>query len=130
MGNFTYANKNGNGDENSGDGYKYRGRGLFQLTGRYNYTKFNQFYQANFDADRDFVNNPGEVASDTKIAVISALWYYKTRVLSNVQIDGSTSVLEVTTKINHAGQELDKRKTRTQQAKDHIEDCIDHKILD
>lgn len=38
--NIVYTNKIGNGDEKSGDGYKYRGRGLIQLTGKVNYSEF------------------------------------------------------------------------------------------
>lgn len=39
IGNYLYANRNGNGPELSGDGYRYRGRGAIQLTGRFNYEK-------------------------------------------------------------------------------------------
>ena len=129
-GNAAYGDILGNGDEASGDGYKFRGRGLFQLTGRYNYRQFNQFYQANFDAGSDFLNNPSQVASSTKVSVISALWYYKTRVLNRIEIDASTSVEDVTIKINKRKRGLENRKTKTKRAKDHIEDCIDHEIVE
>lgn len=47
--NFVYANRLGNGDESSGDGWKYRGRGLIQLTGKYNYQKFADTVGVNLD---------------------------------------------------------------------------------
>ena len=50
--NRVYAGKNGNGDEASGDGWKYRGRGLIQLTGRANYARFGM------DTDPDAVSQP------------------------------------------------------------------------
>lgn len=39
LANFVYANRNGNGDEHSGDGYRYRGRGILQITGKANYAE-------------------------------------------------------------------------------------------
>lgn len=41
--NFVYANQNGNGNEQSGDGWKYRGRGAIMLTGKYNYEEFRKW---------------------------------------------------------------------------------------
>ena len=73
--------KNKLGNINVGDGYKFRGRGIFQLTGRYNYGKFTDFYKLNYDATKDFETNPELLQSNTEIAVISALWFYKKKVL-------------------------------------------------
>ncbi|QTY25936.1 hypothetical protein [Flavobacterium sp. CS20] len=63
------------GNVNTGDGYKFRGRGIFQLIGRNNYTDFNAFYQDNYDNTVNLVNNPSLLTTDIDIAVISALWY-------------------------------------------------------
>jgi len=67
--NFVYANQNGNGNEKSGDGWKFRGRGALQLTGRYNYLLFSQFIK-----DPEIMNNPDLVA--TKYAFESAMFYF------------------------------------------------------
>lgn len=50
LGNFLYANKNGNGDVASGDGFKYRGGGLIQLTGRANYRAVGQALSLDLEA--------------------------------------------------------------------------------
>lgn len=47
--NKVYANKNGNGPESSGDGWKFRGRGCIQLTGKYNYTEFSKHIKKTLD---------------------------------------------------------------------------------
>lgn len=70
--NKVYANRMGNGDEASGDGWKYRGRGLIQLTGKSNYEAFSKA------TGQDFVNNPDLVASP-EWALSSACWYWKNR---------------------------------------------------
>ena len=63
------ANRMGNGDEASGDGWKYRGRGLIQLTGRANYQAF-----AEWIGDRNVMNDPDLVA--TEYAVHSAVFFW------------------------------------------------------
>lgn len=59
LGNFIYANKNGNGDVASGDGFKYRGGGLIQLTGKGNYDAVGKAL------GRDLVNRPGDIIIET-----------------------------------------------------------------
>ena len=70
--NRVYANRMGNGDEESGDGWKYRGRGLIQLTGKDNYRSFAH------DHGADCVNNP-DIILDPETALKSACWYWKKR---------------------------------------------------
>lgn len=74
--NKVYANRMGNGDEQSGDGWKYRGRGLIQLTGKSNYQRFGQEYSL------DSENNP-DLLLDPEVALISACWYWKRNKLNN-----------------------------------------------
>lgn len=68
--NKVYANRMGNGPESSGDGWKYRGRGFIQLTGKSNYEAFSK------DMDIDAVNNPDLVKDDLSIAIRSAVWFW------------------------------------------------------
>jgi putative chitinase len=69
LGNAVYANVNGNGDEASGDGYKYRGRGLIQLTGRGNYR------DAEVALNRPYITAPELVAMPPD-ACLTAAWYF------------------------------------------------------
>lgn len=70
--NRVYANRMGNGSEASGDGWKYRGRGLIQLTGKFMYESFAKAHGV------DCVNNP-DLLLDSEIALTSACWYWKKR---------------------------------------------------
>jgi len=75
--NRVYANRMGNGDEASGNGYKYRGRGLIQITGKANYALLS-------DATKlDFINKP-ELLEQPKYAVMSACWYWKNAGLNKI----------------------------------------------
>ena len=66
--NKVYSSRMGNGDEASGDGWRFRGRGYIQLTGRNNYAKFDAFVEDNI------LENPDLVA--TKYPLSSAAFYF------------------------------------------------------
>lgn len=67
--NRVYASRMGNGDENSGDGWKFRGRGLIQLTGRHNYTRFAEGLEMSIDDTVAYLETPSG-------AVSSAGWFW------------------------------------------------------
>ena len=77
IGNRVYANRMGNGSEGSGDGYRYRGRGCFQLTGRGNY----QDYANSPLCSGDLMGHP-EWLAQFPGAVKSALWFWQSRKLN------------------------------------------------
>jgi putative chitinase len=87
----VYANRLGNGSEESGDGWKYRGRGLIQLTGKSNYLL------ASAGLDADYVKNPDWVAR-VDGASLTAAWFW-TRILGNELADSSQIDL-ITKRIN------------------------------
>lgn len=70
--NRVYANRMGNGPETSGDGWKYRGRGYFQLTGKDNYRKYSLYA---YNDDR-VVNSPDLVTQPID-AIKTAIWYWE-----------------------------------------------------
>lgn len=95
----VYANRMGNGDEASGDGWKYIGRGLIQLTGKANYVAFDRFLNAN----GEIVSNPDLVAKNKEYAVLTAFFYWDSRKLNNlIDKDGNQYFVckEITKRIN------------------------------
>lgn len=73
--NVVYANRMGNGDTASGDGWSFRGRGLIQLTGKDNYTKCGEGMGV------DFISNP-HLLQEPEGAVGGACWYWDSRNLN------------------------------------------------
>lgn len=104
--NLVYADRMGNGNEASGDGWKYRGRGLIQLTGKSNYQAAST---ALFKNDM-LVDNPDLVSTVPDIAVQTACWYWQKNQL-NVVAD-TANVQVMTQKINGGSQGLDDRQRR------------------
>jgi len=90
----VYAERMGNGTEGSGDGWKFRGRGFIQLTGRNNYSAFDKF------VNEDIMSNPNLVA--TKYPLMSAGWFFHKNKLNIISDKGLTEpvILELTKRIN------------------------------
>lgn len=95
--NRIYANRMGNGPEESGDGWKYRGRGPIQLTGKSNYTKFAQDM---FDDWQNVVENPDWVTADRDFALMSAIWFWNSHNLNHYADIGDIKTM---TKIINGG---------------------------
>jgi putative chitinase len=92
--NKVYANRMANGDEASGDGYKFRGRGYIQLTGRANYTEFGKAI------GEDIATNPDAVSG--KYALLSAAWFWSKNGLNKLADGGATDpvVTSITKRVN------------------------------
>lgn len=92
--NRAYANRLGNGDEASGDGWKYRGRGPIQITGKSNITAFAKKY---VDDWQSIVDNPALISNDKRLALLSAIWFWDTTNLNKYadvkDIKGMTRVI-------------------------------------
>jgi putative chitinase len=101
--NIVYANRMGNGSEKSGEGWKFRGRGIKQLTGKNNYKLFKIFIKD------DVVKNP-ELVSE-KYYFDSAVWYFNSNNIKQIcinSIDEST-IKQVTRKVNGGLNGIDER---------------------
>ena len=90
----VYANRMGNGDENSKEGFTFRGRGYIQLTGKDNYRAFSTFIK------EDCVANPDLVA--TKYPMDSAIWFFDRNKLWDIcdRGPGDDIVTLVTKRVN------------------------------
>lgn len=75
--NRVYGNRMGNGDEQSGDGWKFRGRGLIQLTGRDNYRRCGEAIGLNLEED------PDQVSDNPEVSVMAVGWYWQSNNLNH-----------------------------------------------
>lgn len=106
--NRVYASRMGNGPESSGDGWKYRGRGALQLTGRDNYLAFSKYCNR-----PDVMTNPDLVA--TELAFESAMFFFERNKLWAICDQGvnDASILSVSKKVNGGTHGLEDRKAKT-----------------
>jgi putative chitinase len=105
--NSVYSSRMGNRDENSGDGWRFRGRGIFQITGHSN------VFHAGKALGVDFVKDPDLIATP-KYAALTAGWFWDTHKL-NPPAD-ALDFTKVTRIINGGTIGLDDRIKHTQQA--------------
>lgn len=84
--NRVYANRMGNGPESSGDGWRYRGRGFIQITGKNNYAALGKALK------KDILSNP-DCISSIDAAVESACWFWESNKLSPIAISGKFELL-------------------------------------
>jgi putative chitinase len=105
--NRIYANRMGNGDEASGDGYRYCGRGLIQLTGKSNYKRFADSIDTPLEEVTEFM-------STFEGCIQSACWFWETNNLNRWADAGD--ILTLTKKINGGTLGLAERQAHYQTA--------------
>ena len=90
----VYGGRMGNGPESTGEGYKFRGRGYIQLTGKENYTAFGKAI------GEDILSNPDKVSS--QYALLSAAWFFSKNGLHRMADEGSSDqvVTKITKRVN------------------------------
>lgn len=106
--NRVYANRMGNGDENSGDGYKYRGRGYIQITGKNNYIEFSKYINKT-------VNETIDYCMTDKGALESALFFWKKNDINKFCDDND--IISMTKAVNGGVNGIDDRKNRYEKYK-------------
>ena len=98
--NLVYSNRMGNGNNQSGDGWRYRGRGFIQITGKFNYIDLSA------DMKSDYVSNPDRLLTEAD-AMLSALWFWNDKKL-NLLAD-KDDILKITKIINGGKNGLEHR---------------------
>ncbi len=89
--NVVYSSRMGNGPESSGDGWKFRGRGLIQLTGRSNYTSFAETLEMGLDEAVEYLKTP-------EGAIESAAWFWANNGCN--ELADTDDVAKVTKRVN------------------------------
>jgi predicted chitinase len=98
---YVYADRMGNGGEETRDGYKYRGRGIIQLTGRFNYERYTRIHNtANPNDLKDFIGKPDLITEKLQYGVESAFVYCS---MTNFNLAADEDDIKKTTQIINGG---------------------------
>ncbi len=119
--NRVYANRMGNGPESSGDGWKYRGSGIIQLTGKNNFMRASEsLYGDRFV----LLDRPELVRTDKETAMLCALWFWEEN-----ELEVMTDIVAISKRVNGGTIGLEDRIRRYDRALD-ILDPIDTHVED
>lgn len=110
--NRVYANRMGNGDEDSGDGWLRRGRGLIQLTGTDNYKACSKALNI------DLMKNPDLIVSNAEVCVETACWFWSSKRLN--EWADKDDIITITKRINGGLNGIESRKAILASAKQHL----------
>jgi predicted chitinase len=103
LGNYVYASREGNGDETSGAGFRYRGRGLIQMTFKSKYKILTDEHKKRFPDDpQDFLNNPDIVLNNLEYGVESAFVFWG--VIRGVNLVADSGNVRAVTKAVNGGE--------------------------
>lgn len=91
--NRAYANRIGNGNIASGDGWRFRGRSLKHLTGRSNYRSFTNYHATFWSENINFENNPDLLATSYVYTVRSGVYFWLQNNLATIADQGSTDAV-------------------------------------
>ncbi|WP_166310585.1 glycoside hydrolase family 19 protein [Photorhabdus cinerea] len=101
LGNYVYANRMGNGSEDSGDGYLYRGRGIIQLTGKHMYAEISRIYLAyNANSSVNLIDNPDLITTDITIGLETAFAFW---ISKNINVAADSDDIKRVTKLVNGG---------------------------
>jgi putative chitinase len=106
--NRVYANRMGNGPPESGDGWRYRGSGIIQLTGYNNFAAASKYL---YSDELILLDRPEFVREDKEVAILCALWYWEQNRLSSVE-----DIREVSRIVNGGENGLEDRIERYERA--------------
>ena len=110
--NLVYGSRMGNGDPSTGDGYRYRGRGLIQLTGKDNYSRFAEALEFDLDEVVEYLATP-------EGAIESAAWFWAENGLN--ELADKDDVIAVTKRINGGTIGLAERQAHTEAFKEMLD---------
>ena len=114
----AYEGRKDLGNTQPGDGMRFKGRGLIQLTGRANYVAFGKAFGTDFTVG----DAPARIASEAALAIQAAVWFWQTHAL-NLLAD-KDDVLAITRKVNGGTNGLDNRKRLLERAKWFLEPLV------